>query len=114
MKFCPTDEKMLRRKKVDGVYYLVCPNCGYKEETSQGRGRSRRRELKKKEKIKDHTTRVLDGTEKQIELMPKTDVRCPECDNNEAYYEQYQTRSADEPATTFYTCTQCKHKWREY
>jgi DNA-directed RNA polymerase subunit M/transcription elongation factor TFIIS len=39
---------------------------------------------------------------------------CPKCGNNEARYIQIQIRSADEPATIFYTCTdkECKHNWR--
>ncbi len=114
MKFCPNDEKLLRRKTIDGKSYLVCPACDYKIESIDKREANRRRENVRKQKIKDYKTRILDGTEKNFELMPKTKVRCPECDYTEAYYEQYQTRSADEPATTFYTCVRCKHKWREY
>ncbi|MFX1287916.1 MAG: transcription factor S, partial [Promethearchaeota archaeon] len=25
-----------------------------------------------------------------------------------------QTRSADEPSTSFFRCLECKHTWREY
>ncbi|SRR6056297_161256 len=115
MEFCPNDEKLLRKKKIDGKVYLVCPACGYKKDSNnEDKVKNRRREMAKKKKIKDFTTRVLDGSEKEMELMSKTKVTCPECGNTEAYYEQYQTRSADEAATTFYTCTECKHKWREY
>ena len=41
-------------------------------------------------------------------------VVCPECGNDKAYYEIKQTRSADEAPTRFFTCTACKHSWREY
>ena len=32
---------------------------------------------------------------------------CRVCDNVEHFYYQLQTRSADEPMTTFYICKQC-------
>ena len=47
------------------------------------------------------------------EAAAKTRVLCPECDNNEAYFLQIQTRSADEPSTIFYKCTKCDHRWKE-
>ena len=33
--------------------------------------------------------------------------------NRKAYFFQLQTRSADEPMTTFYRCTECAHQWKE-
>lgn len=38
---------------------------------------------------------------------------CIKCENNRAYYMQLQIRSADEPSTIFYRCTNCAHGWRE-
>ena len=35
------------------------------------------------------------------------------CTNRRAYFYQLQTRSADEPMTTFYRCTECAHQWKE-
>ena len=35
------------------------------------------------------------------------------CTNRKAYFFQLQTRSADEPMTTFYRCTECAHQWKE-
>lgn len=43
----------------------------------------------------------------------KTEVKCEVCGNNEAFFQEIQIRSADEPATIFYCCTNCKHTWRE-
>lgn len=40
-------------------------------------------------------------------------ANCPECQHDRAYYEEFQTRSADEPATIFYTCANCRHKWKQ-
>ncbi len=42
-------------------------------------------------------------------------VMCETCGHDRAYFMQIQTRSADEPMTTFYKCcnAQCGHRWRE-
>ncbi|XP_027194732.2 RNA polymerase III subunit K [Dermatophagoides pteronyssinus] len=42
-----------------------------------------------------------------------TDEKCPKCTHNRAYYIQMQTRSADEPMTTYYRCEKCAHNWKE-
>ena len=46
--------------------------------------------------------------------LPFTKERCAKCDNEEAYYFELQTRSADEPTTIFYTCKnkKCSFKWK--
>jgi len=36
---------------------------------------------------------------------------CNKCKCSKCYYYQYQTRSADEPATTYVTCSNCGHRW---
>ncbi|MBR9678469.1 MAG: transcription factor S, partial [Nanoarchaeota archaeon] len=46
--------------------------------------------------------------------LPKTKAHCPKCGNGEAYYWLKQTRSPDEPPTTFFKCVKCKKIWREY
>ncbi len=45
---------------------------------------------------------------------PTTEVTCPRCGNDEAYWHLEQTRSADESETRFFECTECGYKWREY
>lgn len=45
--------------------------------------------------------------------LPITEMLCEKCKCRQAYYEQRQTRSADEAATIFYTCVQCGHKWND-
>jgi len=45
--------------------------------------------------------------------LPKTDARCPECGNDEAFWYMQQIRAADESETRFFVCTDCEHKWRE-
>lgn len=49
------------------------------------------------------------------ENVDSTDAVCPTCSNGRAYFMQMQTRSADEPMTTFYKCCNqlCGHNWRD-
>ncbi len=112
VKFCPKCEKVLRKKKISNSFVLYCPSCDYTEPYVKDK-RERKTSKRIEKKIIDNKTRILDENS-EVQLLPITEVECPECHNREAYYEQYQTRSADEPATTFYTCVACKHKWREY
>jgi len=46
---------------------------------------------------------------------PTETIKCDECGNGKAYFMQMQIRSADEPMTTIYKCTEksCGHVWRE-
>ena len=86
----------------DGKY--VCRNCEYEEE------------IKGSNTIKSSTPNGEDVAivGEEVVTLPKTRVICPECGNTEAYYTIRQTRSADEPSTTFYRCCKCNHSWREY
>lgn len=46
------------------------------------------------------------------EIKAETDIfKCSACGQRKASYRQLQTRSADEPMTTFVTCV-CGHKWK--
>ncbi|EPQ29912.1 uncharacterized protein PFL1_02585 [Pseudozyma flocculosa PF-1] len=38
--------------------------------------------------------------------------QCGRCKQRKTRYYQMQTRSADEPMTTFVTCVHCNHKWK--
>lgn len=38
--------------------------------------------------------------------------QCGKCKQRKCTYYQMQTRSADEPMTTFVTCTNCGNKWK--
>ncbi|KAK4877425.1 hypothetical protein RN001_009931 [Aquatica leii] len=47
--------------------------------------------------------------------VDSTEETCPKCSHPKAYFMQLQTRSADEPMTTFYRCCnhECSHNWRD-
>jgi transcription elongation factor S-II len=38
--------------------------------------------------------------------------KCGKCKSDKTTYYQLQTRSADEPMTTFHTCLKCGNKWK--
>lgn len=68
-------------------------------------------ELKEEEKkLEDENMRVAQVSQ---EVPSITDtLSCPKCHKREVSFYQAQTRSADEPMTTFCTCQPCGHQWR--
>ena len=49
----------------------------------------------------------------EIDLSAATDeFKCYKCKKNICTYYQLQTRSADEPMTTFITCLNCGNRWK--
>jgi len=49
----------------------------------------------------------------ETNMSAATDVfTCRKCKGNQCTYYQMQTRSADEPMTTFVTCLQCNARWK--
>ena len=57
---------------------------------------------------------VLGGSE-AWKNVDTADESCDKCGHNKAYFMQVQTRSADEPMTTFYKCcnTSCGYRWKD-
>lgn len=49
---------------------------------------------------------------KKKNIAYSTAFKCTKCGIKKASYYQLQTRSADEPMTTFFTCLNCNNKWR--
>ena len=87
----------------DGKY--VCKKCGYEGEITR---------LKSNVKVKAPEANEIAVVSDEAVKLPKTQINCPKCGHPEAYYNIRQTRSADEPSTTFYRCCKCNYSWREY
>jgi DNA-directed RNA polymerase subunit M/transcription elongation factor TFIIS len=49
---------------------------------------------------------------KSPEEMPDGIMNCFKCKSPKTTYYQMQTRSADEPMTSYFTCLSCNHKWK--
>ena len=106
MEFCPECEMILRPQMEKGKKLLVCLGCGYKKAVEG--------EIEDLTPINREQAKETVIIENEPDTMAKMREQCPKCGHNEAYYWQLQTRSADEPATTFKRCTKCRHTWREY
>ncbi|KAI8323972.1 transcription elongation factor [Martensiomyces pterosporus] len=62
------------------------------------------------EKIKEENLFKVQGAGR---TQAETDqFKCGRCKGRKCTYYQMQTRSADEPMTTFVTCTQCDNRWK--
>jgi len=54
-----------------------------------------------------------DKSKYETQLEAATDTfKCRKCHSNKCTYYQMQTRSADEPMTTFVTCIECGNRWK--
>lgn len=58
-----------------------------------------------KEGIKDHQLAMTSGTKSSL-------LQCGKCKMRDCTYNQVQTRSADEPMTTFVFCNHCGNRWK--
>ncbi|XP_064607079.1 transcription elongation factor A protein 1-like [Liolophura sinensis] len=58
-----------------------------------------------KDAINDHQMAQTGGTNTDL-------LKCGKCLKNNCTYNQVQTRSADEPMTTFVLCNNCGHRWK--
>ncbi len=113
MDFCPKCgavlvSKRYEDKKEGEKIFLVCRKCGM---------------VKKKYKAIEIKEDVIENPQDQViivkknaEALPKTVVNCPKCENNEAYWWTQEIEVSDEDSViaTFFKCTKCAHKWREY
>lgn len=63
------------------------------------------REKLTKEAINDHQMARTQGAKTSL-------LKCGKCKRNNVEYTEMQTRSADEPMTTFAYCQDCGHRWK--
>jgi len=61
--------------------------------------------------INEKIKRDKNKYETKIEAATDT-FKCRKCHSNKCTYYQMQTRSADEPMTTFVSCIECGNRWK--
>ncbi|XP_062520416.1 DNA-directed RNA polymerase III subunit RPC10-like [Corticium candelabrum] len=105
--FCPTCANILVIEEGPTSFRFACNTCPYIYDIKD---RVARRTYPKLKEVDD----VLGG-KAAWENVDSTIEPCPKCQHPRAYFMQVQTRSADEPMTTFYKCCsdQCGHRWKE-
>lgn len=69
------------------------------------------------EYVSTHGDELLQEKQRQLIMQPdmtKTEgmFTCGKCKSKKTTYYQLQTRSADEPMSTFVTCLNCHNRWR--
>jgi DNA-directed RNA polymerase subunit M len=111
VEFCPECSNLLRKKVSNGDKSLFC-RCGFQKElmlSMEEINKDGRLKIKALDK-----NLIIVSHEDKFSVHPIVKKFCPKCNNKEAEAWQEQTRSADEPSTSFFRCLECRHTWREY
>ncbi|XP_063934244.1 DNA-directed RNA polymerase III subunit RPC10-like [Zophobas morio] len=104
--FCATcGNSLVLESLLDGKLRFTCLTCPYVHNIEHP--------IQKKTYLNMKEIDDVIGGDDAWENVDKTIETCPNCSHNEAYFRMMQTRSADEPMTTFYKCISCSHNWRE-
>ncbi|MFX1518236.1 MAG: transcription factor S [Promethearchaeota archaeon] len=111
MQFCDCGALLVPDTQANGKIQMKCPACG---KIISSDSNSKAFEISQKIHHTDKEKTVIIEEPHDLDTMPTATVRCDKCNNNEAFYWQLQTRSADEASTTFYRCKRCGHTWRDY
>ncbi|KAL4655449.1 transcription elongation factor A protein 2-like [Arapaima gigas] len=85
----------------------IAPEC-IATMTAEDMASAELKEMRKaltKESIREHQLSKVGGTETDMFI-------CGKCKGKNCTYTQVQTRSADEPMTTFVLCNECGNRWK--
>jgi transcription factor S len=110
LKFCPKCETRLKPKSEENIE--LCPKCGFSSNKDNETTVSKSPSTSQKYEHNSNSVKVMDSN--ALDVLPTTNVECPRCKNDVAFWWMLQTRSADEATTQFYRCTKCNHTWRNY
>jgi len=67
---------------------------------------------KRDDNAKIREAMLADNIRGQTNQASTDQFKCGKCGQRKCTYYQLQTRSADEPMTTFVTCTNCNNRWK--
>ncbi|CAG8452455.1 8533_t:CDS:2 [Dentiscutata erythropus] len=94
----------LRKRVVDGELQVQDFCTMSKEDMASEEKKARDNEIRQENLFK---ARGAGPTQAETDMF-----LCGKCRNRKCTYYQMQTRSADEPMTTFVTCTVCNNRWK--
>jgi DNA-directed RNA polymerase subunit M len=121
IEFCPYCETRLETDLNNQNNSVKCTNCGstiqMRKQDSISDNATPNLSLENSSISSDQEIRLLDDTNKKQNTsnpLPTIDVACPKCKNGKAFWWIAQTRSADDPSTQFFRCTNCNNTWRNY
>uniref|UniRef100_F1RSG8 Transcription elongation factor A1 n=1 Tax=Sus scrofa TaxID=9823 RepID=F1RSG8_PIG len=103
-------DKMVQKKNAAGALDLLkeLKNIPMTLELLQEMASDELKEMRKnltKEAIREHQMAKTGGTQTDL-------FTCGKCKKKNCTYTQVQTRSADEPMTTFVVCNECGNRWK--
>lgn len=107
MLFCPSCGNLLLVEKSINSYRYFCRTCTYVYNITKQMCNYKFFDRKQVDSIF--------GGKETWENVSKTAATCAKCDCDQAYFKEIQIRSADEPATLFFKCSnlECGYEWRE-
>ena len=106
MIFCPYCSNLLLLEKTSSLRYY-CKTCSYFVNVDQ--------EFAFYNYFENKQVETILGSKEIWENVAKTNATCKKCENDKAYFKEIQIRSADEPATLFFKCSnlECGFEWKE-
>ena len=107
MLFCPSCGNILLVESAATGLRFFCQTCPYIHPVKHT--------YRKVVPLKRKAVGDVLGSEEAWKSAETIDEPCPVCSNVTSYFQQIQTRSADEPSSIFYRCgnAKCKHQWME-
>jgi hypothetical protein len=117
----PSFRSRYTHKAMEIIRLLRDPTCSLK--TRLLTGQIQAREVGRMGPVELFPGGPWDATKQQIHIeeerrraaannVPEGLFQCRKCKSKKTRYYQMQTRSADEPMTTFVTCLQCSTRWK--
>lgn len=106
MLFCPYCSNLLLLELTSYLKYY-CKTCSYTYNINK--------EFASYKFYENKQVETILGGKEMWENVATTDATCKKCENDKAYFKEIQIRSADEPATLFFKCSNliCGFEWRE-
>ncbi|VDL60335.1 unnamed protein product [Hymenolepis diminuta] len=110
--FCPVCDSLLSIEQSSNCYALNCtePSCAYQWFVNSVISQDHIPHADLRLRLEEDAIFSADDVYSNAATIEET---CPKCGNKKAYFIEMQTRSADEPSTIKYSCTQCHHIWIE-